>query len=142
MTNWTVRMAISKETFVTTRPEKTAPALFNQRKRWASNSRMQMNLNRHFFTFLTATFTFNVFLCITLPLSLVLRSITFVPWICFMAKASIDFIVCAKGAWIFRRRDLLKYFPIWEILHLPYIVISGTFGLIGSFSWKERLYNQ
>lgn len=141
-TDWKVRFSISEETFVTTRPEKTVGALLNQRRRWASNSTYQLKLNKGFFAFLAATFALNLLLCITVPLSLFVQSLSLAPWLSLLAKATIDFAVISKGARLFRRQDLLLYFPIWEILHVPYIVLAGLLGVTGSFTWKERSYCQ
>ena len=141
-TNWKVRFAFTTEAYVTTQPVKTVSAFFNQRRRWASNSAYQMRLNRGFFAFLTAIFVLNLLLCITLPLSLFIRSFALVPWICFLAKTSIDCAVMLKGALLFQRKDLLTMFPLWEILHIPYIVLVGILGTAGNFTWKERAYRR
>ena len=142
VTDWNIRFAISEESFVTTQAEHTLRTFLNQKRRWASNSGMQLKLNKRFFAFLVVTFTFNVLLLVSLPLSLFLRGISFISWVSFLAKASVDFAVILKGTQIFRRLDLLKYFPLWEILSIPYIVISGILGTTGGFTWKERYYKQ
>ncbi|UCE17898.1 MAG: glycosyltransferase [Gemmatimonadota bacterium] len=142
MTEWKIRFATSEESFVTTRPEKTVGAFLNQKRRWASNSGMQIELNKKFFAYLVVTFSLNVLLFITLPLSLVLEDFFFAPWISFVVKAGVDFAVIGKGTHMFRRHDLLALFPIWELVHIPYIVVTGILGTTGGFTWKERYYNR
>lgn len=141
-TDWTVRFAVNEETFVTTQPMKSVQGFINQRRRWASNSPYQMRLNKGFFTYLVATFALNLLLCLTLPLSFVIRSMALVPWICFITKTMVDFAVILKGTHLFQRKDLLPFFPFWEIFHIPFIVMFGVLGMTGGFSWKERTYRK
>ena len=140
MTDWKIRFAAREDTFVTTRPVKTMGGFINQKRRWASNSVLQVTLNKRFFAFLVVTFTLNALLLVTLPLSLFLRELSLGPWICLLAKAGVDFALLVKGAHLFRRHDLLKYFLLWEILQIPYIVVSGILGTTRGFTWKERHY--
>jgi cellulose synthase/poly-beta-1,6-N-acetylglucosamine synthase-like glycosyltransferase len=141
-TDWKVRFSISPETFVTTHPVRTLREFFSQRKRWASNSAYQRKLNRGFFAFLLATFTLNLLLCVTLAAFLFGGHIGPIPWICLLTKVSLDAIVLIKGASLFQRRDLLKYVPLWEILHIPLTIAAGILGALGRFTWKERTYAQ
>ena len=55
-----------------------------------------------------------------------------------MLKIFSEFIVMARGCDLLFDKKMLKYFPLTEFLHIPYILISGITGIFGNFVWKER----
>ncbi|MBI4530929.1 MAG: glycosyltransferase [Candidatus Latescibacteria bacterium] len=61
---------------------------------------------------------------------------------CLVLKIGVDLAVILRGAILFERRDLLRVFPLWTILQIPYIVVVGITGTIGQFMWKGRRYDQ
>jgi hypothetical protein len=38
--------------------------------------------------------------------------------------------------------DLLAVFPLWELIHIPYVVLAGLCGLCGPIRWKGRSYRR
>ena len=110
----------------------------NQRNRWASNGSCQLLMNPLFFLYLLLTFSYNM----TLLFGLVLYGTGALSgWIlplCFITKGVFEFSVAWSGGSYFHRRDLLKYFPLWFFLQIPYIVLVGIMGSLGLFRWKGR----
>ncbi len=141
-TNWKIKFASMPEAFNWTEPEKTFKSFFNQRKRWASNGSYQVKLNLGFFLFILSTFIMNlIVICITPIYILKHHSIRLPVW-CLLIKFFIEFLITMKGAVVYQRRDLLKYFPVWMILQIPYVIFTGLMGSLGHFIWKDRKYFQ
>jgi hypothetical protein len=57
---------------------------------------------------------------------------------CLFFKLMIELLIILKGAQVYARTDLIKYFPIWAILQIPYVVFVGLLGNIGKYIWKDR----
>lgn len=137
-TKWKIVFASAAETFNFTRPEKTLKRLINQRTRWASNGPYQILLNFPFFIYILNAFLMNVLVLSGGVLALVgVFSMKFILTI-FLIKILSEFIITVKGAIDFQRTDLLKFFPLWMILQIPYVVLVGILGSWGNFSWKDR----
>jgi len=123
----------SPESFVETNPQPTLKALLQQRIRWASNSRYQWRQRPGFFVFLTSAFLFNLGLLIN-PL---LAIFSWPWWVSLLAfKALGEGLMLFTGARIFRRKELLKWFPLWFVFQIPYVVLTGLAGVRGRYSWK------
>lgn len=141
-TDWKIRFAPSKLAFNWTEPEKTAKSFLNQRKRWASNGSYQIRLNIVFFFFIVTVFFANLIFVFGLPIYFFYFNSIKIPLICLCAKFLIEFLMNLKGSQIFQRTDLVKYFPIWAILQLFYVIFTGLMGTLGRFIWKDRRYFQ
>jgi len=141
-TNWKVRFAPLPGAFNWTEPEKTLKSFLNQRKRWASNGSYQIKLNLGFFFFIVCTFLMNVIVIFGSPIyALIYQSIT-IPLLSLLLKFFIEFLITLKAASVYRRLDLLKYFPIWTVVQMPYVIFTGLMGSLGHFIWKDRKYFQ
>jgi len=137
-TNWKIRFAPSPKSFNYSLPEKTLRKFSNQRKRWASNGSYQFKLNKGFFLIVINTFLINLLLLIYLPVFLILSKNPAVALSCLFFKFLIEFLIILKGVQVYNRKDLIKYFPVWTALQIPYVVIVGLLGNIGKFVWKGR----
>lgn len=133
-TNWKVTFAFNPSTFIVTSPAKNLTTFLNQRSRWASKG---VHYQDHSLViFLISTYFFYLMLLLTLPLSFFGYHLFWVPIICFFMKLLVDFMLVLKGCKLFGKIHLLKYFPLAEILQLPYIVYVGFAGFLGKFKWK------
>lgn len=142
LTSWKIRFAPSDKAFNWTQPEKTLKAFLNQRKRWASNGSYQIYLNKGFFVFILVTFLMNVLVVAGSPLYFIQHNSLKLPLFCFGAKILIELLVCLKGSQVYQRQDLVKYFPLWAMLQIPYVIFTGLMGSLGQFIWKDRKYSQ
>ena len=57
------------------------------------------------------------------------------------ARFVFEGLMTVRSARYFRRGDLFKYFPLWFVLQMPYIVSVGLWGTFGKFTWKNRVHN-
>ncbi len=137
-TDYRILYASDPRTYAVSAPQPTWPAFINQRNRWASNGGYQLLLSPLFFSYLVFTFSYN--LALLLGLSLYGAGVLG-GWgmpLCFLAKGFFEFCVACSGCRYFQRSDLLKYFPLWFLLQIPYIVLVGAMGSLGLFRWKGR----
>jgi len=137
-TKWNIRFAPHQDSFNYTYGEKSVLRFLSQRNRWASNGSYQLKLNKLFFLILLNTFMMNVLMLFSILFSLILPQQ--VPLILgsLLIKMMVEFAVILRGAAIYQRRDLIRYFPLWSLLEIPYIVLIGTTGNFGKFRWKGR----
>jgi cellulose synthase/poly-beta-1,6-N-acetylglucosamine synthase-like glycosyltransferase len=141
-TDWKISFAPSPAAFNWAEPEKTLKSFLNQRKRWASNGTYQIKLNSGFFFFIVSVFLMNLIVIFgTAFYIFIYHSIT-IPILSLLVKFFIELLITLKGALIYQRADLLKYFPIWAIVQMPYVIFTGLMGSLGRFIWKDRRFFQ
>jgi hypothetical protein len=58
--------------------------------------------------------------------------------VAFGTKFLMDLIFNISVTGFFKRRILLLLMPVFEPLHIVYIVCIGVLGLSGKYTWKER----
>jgi len=136
-TDWRIVFAFDPRAHATTEPEKTLSALLNQRRRWASNGVYQFFLNQPFFLYALNTFTLNLFILAGFPVALFTGGLSLVGS-AFAAKALAELVLLLRAGQLFGRLDLLKVYPLWVILQIPYVVLVGFGGTFGNFTWKGR----
>lgn len=134
-TKWQVRF-VSGEAIVRTHPVSTLRQFFTQRIRWASKAKIYKGLSIKFF--LVATYLFYALLFAGLPLALAGKLSPGILLSVLLAKMGMDGCVVRRGAELFRRTDLLRYFFLAEFLQIPYILYVGAWGTLGKVEWKGR----
>jgi len=72
-----------------------------------------------FFLALFGSFSCNIFLTI------------------FLLKWFVEFFVLLRGALEFQCLNLLIYFPVAELFHIPYFIIFGLLGTFSNYTWKD-----
>ena len=137
-TSWKIRFAPSTSCFNSSLPETTMHDFLNQRIRWASNGSYQFKLNKGFFFYVTNVFLFNLALLISIPYALVSSYTCTVPFLSLTLKSFFEGVLIWKGSRVYMRPDLVKFFPLWFLLQIPYVVLMGFLGTMGSFTWKDR----
>jgi biofilm PGA synthesis N-glycosyltransferase PgaC len=126
----------SKDAIVETRPAKTWTAFLNQRIRWASKATNYKD-KRMFFVLLLV-YLFNVFFILTFiagfwnPMNWVLLASGLV------IKTLVELPLVHSVSCFFGQQALIRYFFVFQPLHIIYIVISGLFGQFGTYEWKGR----
>jgi cellulose synthase/poly-beta-1,6-N-acetylglucosamine synthase-like glycosyltransferase len=137
-TSWKIRFAASEQAFNFSQPEKTLSDLLNQRKRWASNGSYQFILNKPFFLYVLATFFVNLSLLAAIPICCLTSAGFLISLSCLILKFIVEGLIIVKGCHVYQRFDLIKVFPFWFVLQIPYVVLVGAIGSLGGFAWKKR----
>ncbi|OPZ71451.1 MAG: Beta-monoglucosyldiacylglycerol synthase [bacterium ADurb.Bin478] len=137
-TDCSILFASDPDSYVVSAPQPTWADFINQRNRWASNGGYQLHLNPLFFAYLLLTFSCNLALLtgVILYLSGALNSPSLL--ICLAAKGWFEYGIARSGCRYFQRCDLLRCFPLWFLLQIPYVVVVGVMGSLGLFRWKGR----
>ncbi len=138
----------SPAVIVSTLPEKSIAAFFNQRIRWASKA--DQYDDKRIFAVLLMVYLFNLLLFI-LPIIALLSStkiiLPFIAmpisigayWLILLAgKTLLELLFLYPVARFFGKRKLLWFFPVMQAFHIMYTVIAGWLGKFGSYQWKGR----
>ena len=126
----------SKEAIVTTKPEKSWKAFFNQRIRWASKS---VNYeDRRILPVLLLVYLFNFSFLILL----VAGFFCFYYWWTFVGlwvlKTLVEAPFFMSVTKFFDKQWANKLFFFFQPIHIFYIIISGLFSQFGKYEWKGR----
>ncbi len=139
-TGWKVHYSIDPETINYTRPTDSLSEFLNQRARWASKSLHYPS--RRVFFMMFSIYLFYLMIFLLAPLSLG----GWFHWEIYLAGAGLkmvpEFFLIYKSLSILNRRDLLPWFPVAEVLQVPYIVYIGLRGFFKKFTWKDRTREQ
>jgi len=119
--------------FVSTQPLQTWFSFFQQRIRWASNSRHLYQGHFLFLGFLSSAFLMNTYFSASLVFH---KNIDFVFWGFLFMKFLFDYSILSRGAAIFHQKLSLSIFLVWFFFQPIYIPIIGLLGIIGKFRWK------
>lgn len=121
---------------VTTAAEKSWKDFLQQRVRWASKAVHYKD--KRIFYVLLLTYLVNVCFFAATIISFFNSYILGFFLLLLLAKVVIEFPFVNAVAIFFNRRDLMRYFILFEPLHILYIIISGWLGRFGSYTWKSR----
>lgn len=139
-TNHRIVFAADPRTYAVSQPQPTVKDFINQRKRWASNGGYQIRLNFVFFLFLLQVLLFNAALFVGIVSAVLFGEYLVLMLALLSARVLLELIIAIRSTLYFGRADLLKYFPLWFIMQIPYIVGIGLAGTFGKFQWKERVH--
>ena len=86
---------------------------------------------------LIAVFFFNLFLLITVPLFFLGSGFSAFPLFSYGIKTVSEFLLIYQTAHLVSERDIMLYFPIAALFHIPYLVLFGIWGTFGKVQWKN-----
>jgi cellulose synthase/poly-beta-1,6-N-acetylglucosamine synthase-like glycosyltransferase len=138
-TKWKIVPATSADTYVTTAGSRSFSEFLSRRIRWASKGTAY---GGKISTFLKATVGLYLLFLILLPLAIAFPNHLLFYWYGLGAKLLCDFLFLVKAGKIFRRSDLLKYYPIAALLHFPYLLFVVIWAHFGEFTWKGRKFRK
>jgi cellulose synthase/poly-beta-1,6-N-acetylglucosamine synthase-like glycosyltransferase len=120
------------KSYVTTAPSDTLLDFYQQRRRWASDSRGLHRKDPLFFTFLASAFVLNT----VMLLMLVSLQISFLLVPVVGIKFCLEITILLMGLKKMHRLADIWVFPVWFLMQPIYIPIMGVSGLIGKVNWK------
>ncbi|MFT3749324.1 MAG: glycosyltransferase [Agriterribacter sp.] len=127
----------SEAAIVSTLPSVNWKNFFNQRIRWASKTKDY--IDKKIIAVLALVYLLNLSLfsllagCIINP-SLLLFFVVFVFYKCIIEWRFVSTLLK-----YFKLHNFMFLFPLFQPLHIIYIVVSGFFGSIGKYRWKGRV---
>ena len=126
----------SKDVIVETASAPSWKDFFNQRIRWASKAKYYDD--KRIFGVLLLVYLFNFSFLVLLAASLLNIKYFYALLILWVAKTIIELPFMAGVSRFFNRQNLLKYFFLFQPLHIAYTIISGFLGSFGKYEWKGR----
>jgi cellulose synthase/poly-beta-1,6-N-acetylglucosamine synthase-like glycosyltransferase len=132
---WKIRYSIHPQSQVETEPPLSLRQFWEQRKRWASKCSFYEPKQA---LFLSAIFGYYSLIPACLVLGLFSRSYLYIGLASFLIKTSTDYLVMRRGLGIFSKSELLRWFPITCLTHIPLILAAVLAGSFGEFTWKGQ----
>ena len=122
---------MNPRSFVLTKPVKSIKDFLNQKIRWSSNARNNLNKKPLFFIFLISAFFCN--------LTLLIGFLLLIPGIQFMffIKFIFEGIVIFLGGRLFKTPISPLVYMVWSLIQPLYIPCVGILGLFDFYSWKK-----
>ncbi len=125
------------EACVYSKPESTFVDFVTQRVRWTSKSTAFQK--RSVTAILMFAYLFNLLILIFIPISFERMEMAWLPLaVAIGTKFVIDFAFNISATRFFKKSILLLLMPLFEPLHVIYIVCVGVLGLSGQYRWKDR----
>ena len=126
----------ASEATVETSPAPGWKAFFNQRIRWASKTGHYSDKRIVFVLALVYIINLSLFI-------LLAGSIVQPRWLLFFAiavfyKTLIEWNFVKEVLKYFDLQHLMRWFPLFQPLHIAYTVMAGFFGSFGCYEWKVR----
>lgn len=133
-TDWRMRFALVQEATVISQPVLPLAQLYHQRRRWSAGIR-----NTRLLGLASMVISFLAHLFILLSL---FSGPTFIPGLIGLAGILIgDFCILTSSARKLGRRDLLKYFPLFQIYYFAYTTILALALIFDrNITWKGITY--
>ncbi|MCW8850021.1 MAG: glycosyltransferase [Melioribacteraceae bacterium] len=136
-TKYNIKFCMNKNAMVSTLPNENISQFYQQRKRWASKGFHYAD--KGIVIKLILIFLFYLGIPAQLFLGLYFNFIfLFTAIFSLISKFFVEYkIVQIDSNKLFSKTNDL-YFILAQILHIPYIIISGISGIFGNYKWKGR----
>jgi len=126
----------SKEAIVNTQPVKNWKAFINQRIRWASKAKQYDD--KRILPVLVLVYLFNL----SFPILLIAGFWDWRYWISVLSlwllKTIVELPFFRSLCFFFDKPWAIKWFVLFQPLHIFYTIIAGLFGQVGKYEWKGR----
>jgi cellulose synthase/poly-beta-1,6-N-acetylglucosamine synthase-like glycosyltransferase len=134
-TAWEVRYPIDPKMLVYSYPMPDIERFYQQRKRWSAGGK-EVGLYGKFLMFLSH------FIHIFLLVAFFVLNKPLLPLLGLVAIFFTDFALLFRTTGMVNRRDLLKYFPLWEVFYFAYTICFAPVLLFPTtVTWKDISYS-
>lgn len=126
----------SKNAIVYTQAMPTIYDFLQQRIRWASKAKKMKDKRVVSILFIVLMYNFCLFLLFINSFFSIHNLMVFV---CFLLiKIVVEIYFLFPVAKFFNKVNELKWFPLFQFIHIPYVLIAGLWGSISTYTWKGR----
>lgn len=126
----------SEQTIVKTMAAPTWKAFINQRIRWASKATYYDDTR--IFAVLLLVYLFNLSFLVLLIAAFTNNCYLYALLIFWGFKTLIEYPFIKSVAQFFNKQSRLKYFFLFQPLHIGYTILAGFLGSFGRYEWKGR----
>lgn len=124
------------EAIVSTYPMLTWKSFLQQRIRWASKARKFKDIRIKLVLALVYSFNAIFFILQIAAFFNYLHGLTFLGILCI--KSITEYYFLRPVAIFFsKKKELIPFFGL-QFIHIPYILLAGLIGQLGTYTWKER----
>jgi glycosyltransferase involved in cell wall biosynthesis len=129
----------SRLAIICSRKELKITNFISQRIRWVADANKLWKLNPIFFSILFLTFIFYI----SFPILIIYNLTNYLIIILILSiKILNEYCLLYIGSKFFSTKINIYEFLLWQIFHVPYIILVGVMSyFIRYFSWKERRLN-
>ncbi len=132
---WQVRYSVHPEGQVQTEPPLSFRQFWEQRKRWASKCSLYQPKQA---AFLAAIFGYYASILVLLVAGIFSPRLFILGLMGFVIKTGTDYMVMRRGAEVFAKTKVMRYFPTTCLIHIPLIIAAVLAGSFGGFTWKDQ----
>lgn len=125
-----------RDAIVCTEAAPTLKAFLQQRIRWASKA--QAYDDKSVFRVLLLVYLLNLLLLMLIACAAFSREQLYWAVIAVGIKTLVEWPFMNSVARFYQQGAVLRWFPLFQPLHILYTVIAGSFGQFGSYEWKGR----
>lgn len=129
---------VNPKSFVYTKPQEKLSGIWQQRKRWASKT---IYYTLPTLTMLSFVFLYYIMISILMIWGLFDFRILIMGITAWIIKTLADYIVVNKAAIILEKKNLMRYYFITSLTHIPGIIASVFGGVLGNFEWKGQSHS-
>jgi len=126
----------SKQAIVKTAAAPDWSAFFNQRIRWASKATSYDD--KRIFAVLFLVYLFNCSFAVLFVAGFINSRYFAALFIFWILKTILEYPFIKSVAQFFNKRSRLKYFFLFQPLHIGYTILAGFLGSFGRYEWKGR----
>lgn len=136
-TNYKIKFCFKKAAITFTNANKDFNQFYQQRKRWASKGFHYVD--KMIVLKLVLIFLFYLGIPIQIILGILADNIYYVTaLVSLLLKFIFEYKIVLLDSKNLFVPTKIQYFFLAQILHIPYIIISGISGLFGNYKWKDR----
>ena len=126
----------AKEAIVQTAAAPTWKAFLNQRIRWASKSTHYDD--KRIFAVLLLVYLFNLAFLVLFIAGFTDIRYFYIVTTCWLLKTAVEFPFVSSVSRFFEKEGLMRYFLLFQPLHIAYTIVAGLLGSFGAYEWKGR----
>jgi hypothetical protein len=119
-----------------TQPMNSLADFMQQRIRWASKAKHFKDVRLQWILLLV--YVYNFFYVLLGILSFIEPKLLILLAFYLLWKCIIEGLLLWQVLGFFNKKRELIIFPFLQLAHIPYILLSGSLGLIGNYTWKDR----
>jgi glycosyltransferase involved in cell wall biosynthesis len=126
----------TKDAIVRTAPQPDWASFFNQRIRWASKSGKYDD--KKMTAMLGLVYVFNLSFLLLFLSGFFYSNAWAIAGIMLVCKVLIELYYLQPVARFFGKSKMLVEYPLYQPLHILYIISAGFLGMVGKYEWKGR----
>jgi len=133
------KFSINPDSFVKSKTHNTWKEFIIQRMRWSGDANIMWKFNKSFFIIILSTFLTNLFIVLSLFMSIFKFEYLILFILLISIKFSLEFLLYFCGSKKMNLEISFKQFIAWFFIQIPYVILMGGLSFFSQkLSWKGR----